>query len=181
MALGLFAQIGLVAHLYSLLVPALGVYGAGLAMSGATSAAIIGRTVVGRWMSPGADRRGVAALNYAMQAIGCAALIAGAGEQVPMLLLGTLLVGLGIGNSTSLPPLIAQIEFSREQSGRAVAQVVASAQATYAFAPAAFGLVREWTAVPGSGAAPVLYMIAMSAYVLGALAYLVGRQQFARR
>ena len=45
MALGLFAQIGLVAHLFSLLVPALGAQQAGLAMGLATALAIAGRTL----------------------------------------------------------------------------------------------------------------------------------------
>src|SRR5262249_34724265 len=40
MAFGLFAQIGLIAHLFSLLVPALGAQGAGLAMGFATACAI---------------------------------------------------------------------------------------------------------------------------------------------
>src|SRR5262245_18916469 len=44
MALGLFAQIGLIAHLFSLLVPALGTTQAGLATGVATAAAIAGRT-----------------------------------------------------------------------------------------------------------------------------------------
>src|SRR6185369_3768220 len=43
MSLGLFAQIGLIAHLFSLIVPVLGTTGAGLAMGGATAAAIAGR------------------------------------------------------------------------------------------------------------------------------------------
>lgn len=46
MALGLFAQIGLLAHLFSLLVPALGAQVAGFAAGGATVAAIIGRSEV---------------------------------------------------------------------------------------------------------------------------------------
>ena len=51
MALGLFAQIGLLAHLFSLLVPALGPQLAGFATGGATAAAIAGRTLVG-WLMP---------------------------------------------------------------------------------------------------------------------------------
>jgi MFS family permease len=47
MAFGLFAQIGLLAHLFSMLVPALGTQAAGLAMGGATAAAIGGRSLVG--------------------------------------------------------------------------------------------------------------------------------------
>ena len=45
----LFAQIGLLAHLFSLLVPALGPQLAGFATGGATAAAIAGRTLVG-WL-----------------------------------------------------------------------------------------------------------------------------------
>src|SRR5262249_8884432 len=60
MALGLFAQIGLIAHLFSLLVPALGAQGAGLAIGFATACAIAGRTLVGWLMPAGADRRLVA-------------------------------------------------------------------------------------------------------------------------
>ena len=62
---------------------------------------------------------------------------------MPLLLLGVLLFGVGIGNVTSMPPLIAQVEFVKEDVPRVVALVVAIGQATYAFAPAAFGLIRE--------------------------------------
>jgi MFS family permease len=60
MALGLFAQIGLLAHLFSVLAPALGGQAAGLAMGMATGCAIAGRTIVGWLMPIGADRRLVA-------------------------------------------------------------------------------------------------------------------------
>ncbi|MEI6204890.1 MAG: MFS transporter, partial [Enhydrobacter sp.] len=53
MALGLFAQIGLIAHLFSLLVPALGEQLSGLVMGASTAAAIGGRTLVGWLMPPG--------------------------------------------------------------------------------------------------------------------------------
>src|SRR5450755_3534272 len=47
MALGLFAQIGLAVHLFSLLVPALGATRAGLAMALVTAMAITGRSLIG--------------------------------------------------------------------------------------------------------------------------------------
>ncbi len=72
MALGLFAQIGLIAHLFSLLVPALGAQLAGVAMGGATAAAIVGRTLVGWLMPVGADRRLVACTSYGVQIVGLA-------------------------------------------------------------------------------------------------------------
>jgi MFS family permease len=51
MALGLFAQIGLMAHLFSLLVPALGAQQSGLTMGLVTVVAIGGRTLLG-WALP---------------------------------------------------------------------------------------------------------------------------------
>ena len=142
MALGLFAQIGLLAHLFSLVVPALGPQGAGLAMSLATGAAIAGRTAFGWLMPAGADRRRVAAASYLVQLVGSVLLLV-AGMQDPMIVLaGIVLFGFGIGNATSLPPLIAQVEFARDDVARVVALIVAVGQAGYAFAPAAFGALR---------------------------------------
>jgi MFS family permease len=60
MALGLFAQIGLIVHLFSLLVPALGATRAGLAMGLVTAMAIIGRSLIGWAMPADIDRRLVA-------------------------------------------------------------------------------------------------------------------------
>jgi hypothetical protein len=139
MALGLFAQIGLIAHLFSLLVPALGSQLAGLAMGLATAAAMAGRTLVGWLMPAKADRRLVACTSYAVQIVGSIALIMAGGESVPLLVIGVLLFGAGIGNATSLPPLIAQVEFVKDDVPRAVALIVAIGQGTYAFARALVG------------------------------------------
>jgi hypothetical protein len=61
-----------------------------------------------------------------------------------LLLLRVVLFGAGVGNATSLPPLIAQAEFPEGRVQRVVALIVAVSQAAYAFAPAIFGLVREF-------------------------------------
>lgn len=142
MALGLFAQIGMVAHLYSLLVPALGAAQAGLAMSLATAAAILGRMGLAWPIQRGADRRLAACLSYSVQIVGLAVLIAAEGGSATLLLLGVLLFGAGIGNATSLPPLIAQVEFVKADVARVIGLIVAIAQASYAFAPAGFGAIR---------------------------------------
>jgi hypothetical protein len=105
MALGLFAQIGILAHLFSLLVPALGAQLAGVAAGAATASAIAGRTLVGWLMPVGADRRLVASASYAVQIMGSLAFLLAAGDSVPLLLVGVILFGAGIGNATSLPPL----------------------------------------------------------------------------
>jgi uncharacterized membrane protein len=183
MALGLFAQIGLVAHLFSLLTPALGAQQAGLAMGLATALAIAGRALAGRVMSPGVDRRLVASASYAAQMTGSIVLIAAAGTSVPLLLCGIALFGIGFGNATSLPPLIAQVEFVDDEVPRVVALIVALAQGAYAFAPAAFGLIRAF-APPATGAAagaaPGLFLAAALVQALAIAAFLAGRRTIAQ-
>lgn len=173
MALSLFAQVGLIAHLFSLLVPALGAPLAGFAMGAATAAAIAGRTLVGWLMPASADRRLIACASYAVQIAGALAFILAGGGSAPLLLVGVLLFGSGIGNATSLPPLIAQAEFA-EEVPRAVALIIAGAQGTYAFAPAVFGLIRD---LPGTdrGAVPALYAVVAFLQVLAIAALLLGR------
>jgi len=167
-SLSLFAQIGLITHLYSLLVPALGTGWAGLVMGIGTGAGMGGRMLVVWLMPAGADRRLVACMSYAVQIAGTLMLIAAGGENIPLLLLGVLLFGVGIGNVTSMPPLIAQVEFVKDDVPRVIALVVAIGQATYAFAPAAFGLIREFS---GAGAvfavAALIYFGAMGALLIG--------------
>ncbi len=179
MAFGLFAQIGLVAHLFSLLVPALGATAAGLAMGAATASAILGRTLVGWAMPAGADRRLVACISYVVQIAGAIALIFAAGTHVPLLVAGVLLFGAGIGNATSLPPLIAQVEFAKGDVLRVVALIVAIAQGGYAFAPLAFGLIREF-APRGAGAdvgdVPLFFVVAAILQALAIVAFLLGRR-----
>lgn len=170
MALGLFAQIGLVAHLFSMIVPALGSAGAGTAMGLATASAIAGRTAFGWLMPAGADRRLAAAASYALQIGGILVLFLSGFASPALVVVGVALFGFGIGNATSLPPLIAQGEFDRADVPRAVALIVAIAQAGYAFAPAVFGLLRDLT----GSAEPVLYLAA--AVKLAAIAaFLAGR------
>jgi MFS family permease len=175
MALGLFAQIGLIAHLFSLLAPVVGADAAGLAMAGATAAAIAGRTLVGWLMPAGADRRLVMCASYGVQILGSLALLSGAGTDVVLLLTGTVLFGAGIGNATSLPPLIAQAEFAKADVGRVVALIVAVAQAAYAFAPAAFGLLRSVPEQPLGGNAYV-FAAAAAIQALAVTAFLLGRR-----
>ena len=180
MALGLFAQIGLIRHLFSLLVPALGAERAALAMGLATASVIAGRTLVGWVMPADADRRIVASASYAVQITGSIVFILAAGSSIPLLFLGVVLFGLGIGNATSLPPLIAQVEFPEDRVPRVVALTVAVAQAAYAFAPAAFGLVREFAphAIGTvSSAAPGVFVAAAFAQGLAICAFLLGRNR----
>jgi hypothetical protein len=180
MALGLFGQIGLTAHFFSLLVPALGAQQAGFAMSSVTAMAIIGRSLLGWAMPLKTDRRLVACAGYAAQFAGSVVFIGAAGTGVPLMLLGVVLFGAGFGNATSLPPLIAQREFVKDDVSRVVALIVGIAQAAYAFAPATFGLLREIApTVPGATApsASGVFAAAALAQGLAICAFLAGRER----
>lgn len=170
MAAGLFAQIGLLAHLFSIIVPVFGTKSAGLIMGGATVAAIAGRTGLGWLMPANADRRLIASASYGIQIIGSLTLLMSGQDYAPGIIVGVLLFGLGIGNATSLPPLIAQVEFNKADVSRVVPLIVAVSQATYALAPAAFGAVRSYSD---------LYIFIFAAIVQGSavVAFLYGRRR----
>ena len=131
-ALGLFAQVGLLAHLVTRLAPVVDANGAALAVSLVTVCAVLGRYD---------NRRRVAALNFLVQAAGTTLLTAAG--STPALVSGCVLFGLGVGNLVSLPPLIMQKEFAAGDVGKAVALMVAITSAVLAFAPAVLGAVRD--------------------------------------
>ncbi len=176
MALGLFAQVGLIAHLFSVLHDLIGHQQAGWALSLATVCAVAGRTLCGWFMPQNTDRRHVAAASYAVQIVGCLCLGAGVNGELPLIWAGIALFGLGIGNATSLPPLIAQAEFPRQSVTSIVARTVAAAQFCYAFAPAAFGALRQYW--HGSDIGPTTAILAFAAMVklLAAAVFLYGRR-----
>lgn len=178
MALGLFAQMGVVTHMFSLLVPAIGTHLAGYAGAASALAAVVGRTLFAMLVARGIDRRVLSSASYGLQMVGLSAFLLAQGHSVPWLLAGVLLFGLGIGNAISLPPLIAQAEFAKDDVARAVPAVVGLSQATYAFSPAAFGLVRELSeraAGTTPDATPHVFLFAIGLQALAILVFLAGR------
>jgi uncharacterized membrane protein len=169
MGLGLFAQIGMIAHLYSLLVPALGARPAGWAMGLSTAMAVVG-----------GDRRLYAAGSCAFQILGTIIFICAAGSSIALLLIGVVVFGLAFGNGTWLPPLIAQVEFVEEDVQRVVALIVASSQAGYAFAPVCFGFIRQATAnaTGAPGDEPIFFAVAALVQGLAVIAFLIGRRRY---
>ncbi|MGJ7498516.1 MFS transporter [Variovorax sp. RT4R15] len=182
MSLGLFAQIGLIAQLFSLMAPSTGVRLAGGIMALATGCGMAGRLIMARLLGERNDRRRAAAASYAVQALGTLIMWTAGPEHLALFTLGVVFFGLGIGNATSLPPLIAQAEFTPTDVPRVVARSVALSQALYAFAPALLtGLI-----VGGSGEGPSLgsttgpYFAAIfSLQSLAAACLLRGRRQTA--
>ena len=67
------------------------------------------------------------------------------------------------------------MEFVKADVTRAVALVVAIAQAAYAFAPAAFGLIRDLSPVSSLAAAPYVFVAAAAFQALAIAALLAGR------
>lgn len=179
MALGMFAQLGLTVHLYSLLAPAMGAQLAGFAMGGVTLMAIAGRALLGRYMPIGADRRMIACYGYMAQCAGSICFWLAAGTHAPLLWAGVVLFGLGFGNALSLPPLIAQVEFVKNDVARVASLIVALAQTGYGFAPALFALAREVTLHAGAllvpGEAPVVFIFSGALQALAIVAFLSGR------
>ena len=160
-ALGLFAQIGLIAHLLTRLAPDFGPAGAAWAISLASVCAVVGRSVLG-WTIGEGSRRKAAVINLLVQACGTLLLTVGAG--IPTLLIGCVLFGLGLGNLVSLPPLIIQREFAAGDVSRAVALVIAINQAAFAFAPGVLGALRD---LGGSYTLP--FAIAMAIQLIAAM------------
>jgi MFS family permease len=159
-ALALFAQIGLIMQLFSLLIPAFGQRGAAIVMSLTTVLALLGRAVPAMILRAGTNRRVIAMVNCGVQICGSMALLLAAGENVPLLVGGSLLFGLGIGNVASLPPLIIQSEFAAADAPRAVSLVFGFSQGCFAFAPLAFGALRTLTGDAGSGHASIVFAAA---------------------
>ncbi len=180
MSTGLFAQVGLLAYLYSLLVPAMGAQAAGVLMGAATAAAVVGRTAVARLMPAGADRRLIAAAAYAVQWAGTLVLWAADPTQVGAMVLGVLLFGTGVGNAISLPPLVAQAEFAPADVQRVVSLIVATSQAVYAFAPVLLGSVLVLTGGADAmrlGAGTSAFFIVVGAIqVVAIFSFWVGRR-----
>ncbi len=78
-------------------------------------------------------------------------------------LIGCVWFGLGLGNVTSLPPLIAQAEFRRTDVPRVVALVTSVSQAGYAFAPTIFALIVTATGPTGLFATAAVVQLAAAA------------------
>lgn len=143
MALGLFAQIGLIAHLYSLIITSLGEPAAGWVVGIAVGMGMLGRAAASRALNSGINRRLVLACSYFLQSLGTLLIMISLGHSTWAMVLGTLVFGLGIGNSSSLPPLIVQTDFAKGDAPHVIALCISFAQATYAFAPTVFSFILQ--------------------------------------
>lgn len=171
-ALGMFAQIGVIAHLVTRLAPLVGSTYAAAAVSLATTCAVIGRVLLGAFLG-NADRRIVAAGTFAMQACGVSLLAVG--STASTLIRGCVLFGLGIGSLFSPPPLIVQRECAPADVPRVVALITAVNQAVFALAPAILGILRE-----ASGTSAVPFLTAAAVQLVAGVVVVVRRSPFSQ-
>jgi fucose permease len=166
MTLALFAQTGVVTHLVSVLTVSMGRRHAGLAAGAAGFAAVVGRLLV-NWRSPApSDWRYIASFSLLAQITGCLVLLLANDAHPAFLIVGVIFFGLGVGNAISVPPVIANEEFTGVNARRVVALIVAISQGAYAFAPAAFGVVRDaWSDQSMFLVAAVIQLLAIASYM----------------
>ena len=165
--LGVFAQIGILTHLFNRLHGELGAGGASLALSLASLG-----VVVGRWGFAEAfqrfDRRWIGALGFLLQIPGAVTL---ALATSPLhLMLGALVMGLAAGPMSSLAAVVAQAEHAVEDVPRIVSLATSGNQVGFAAAPLTVGLLAS---LSGSYLVPYLGMAAVLA--LAAFILLAGR------
>ena len=164
-ALALTAQVGFLTHQVAFLSPSIGIVAAGWAVSLTTFAAVIGRVATG-FVVDRFDRRAVASLNFAVQALGMGVLAAT--TERDFLYLGCVLFGIGVGNASSLPGLIVQREFPRQHFARIISVVVAINQFSFAFGPTMIAHLQQ---AEGSYTVPLLVCLAMQ--ITGAIVVLI--------
>jgi predicted MFS family arabinose efflux permease len=152
-ALGFVAQVGFLVHQLSFLQPSLGPTWAAFAVSATTLVALIGRLVLGLFLDY-VDRRFLSAGCVTIQGL---ALVLMASVPAPgILLLGSMIFGLGVGILITLPPLLTQEDFGTASFGTVFAMVNGAMQVGVALGPSIVGVLRDhWGGYEGT-----LYVLA---------------------
>ena len=166
-ATGLAAQVGVLTHMISQLSPLLGPAGAGGALSLTTVAAIAGRVPMGA-LADRLDRRVIAALNFLLQVVGIALLAWPRSHAA--IYAGCALFGLGVGNVITLPGLLVEQEFPRDQFAGTVSLITATNQLAFAFSPGLLGILRDATGDYG-----IAFSLCAAADLFAAAVVVLGR------
>jgi predicted MFS family arabinose efflux permease len=165
-SLALSAQVGLMVHLVSLLLPHIGADGATTGLAVTSIAAMSGRlalaTIVDRL-----PQRLASAVSFTTQA-GALSLIFLFPDQAAALYAGCIVFGLSVGNVITFPALIVQQEFPACPLRPVIGLNTAVCQFTFALAPAFFEIIRD---VTGGYSAVLLVCIALE---LGAAVVILG-------
>ena len=140
-ALALTVQIGFITHHVKLAEPVLGAHGAGLLVSAAGVAALIGRMILVRIV----DRVDVRRLAAGILLLQTLALIAiAATPSAGVLVVASLAYGYGIGHVTTLGPVIVRREFGASAFGATYGTAATVIQLSSALGPFMLGALRDY-------------------------------------
>ncbi len=140
-ALSLTAQVGFIINQVALLLPHLGIDGAGIAIALTAIAAVVGRSALAPFIDRLNQRR-ASSIAFAWQAAGLAVIII-MPDSTAALYIGCIIVGLSVGNIVSLPILVIQHEFAPRSFGLVVGLNSTVITLISAAGPALFGLAHD--------------------------------------
>jgi MFS family permease len=142
-SLALTAQVGFIINQMALLLPHLGIDGAGTAIALTAGAAFAGRFALAPVIDK-VNQRHAASVTFIWQAAGLAVMLA-MPNCVVALYIGSIIVGLSVGNIVSLPPLVIQHEFAPRSFGLLVGLNATVGTLVMATGPGLFGLAHDLT------------------------------------
>ena len=138
--LAMLVQVGFITHQVTLLSQALGPAGVSLAASGAALAALLGRLMLVRF----ADQISPRATACAVLGLAATALLIQGLFPTPFVLIaGSLVMGLTIGNVTTLSPIIVRREFGAATFGAVFGAASCGIQLAAAMGPSVYGLLHD--------------------------------------
>jgi MFS family permease len=140
-SLALAAQVGFIINQVTLLLPHLGIDGAGIAIALTTIAAFAGRLALAPIIDK-VDQRHASSVTFTWQAAGLAVMLV-MPNNAAALYIGCVIVGLSVGNIVSLPPLVIQHEFAPRSFGLLVGLNATVSTLIMAAGPGLFGLVHD--------------------------------------
>ena len=170
--IGMMVQVGFVTHQVSLLSPALGAAGTSIAVSVTAIAALLSRLVLARF----ADQMSARTTAAVMMMVAASSLAAMAVWPMPaMLVVGSMLMGMTIGNVTTLAPIIVRREFGAAAFGAVYGIASCVIQLATALGPSFYGLLHD-----AFGDYRVPLLLAATVDIGAALVVLAGRVKGAR-
>jgi MFS family permease len=171
--IGMMVQIGFLTHQVTLISPSLGASGTSATVSATAIAALLGRLVLARF----ADQINERTTTAAVLALAAAALTMLALRPVPAVLVGgSILFGLTVGNVTTLSPIIVRREFGAASFGAIFGIASSGIQLVTALGPGFYGLLHD-----ACGGYRVPLLLAAALDILASAIILVGAASRLRR
>jgi MFS family permease len=169
---GMMVQVGFLTQQVTLLMPSLGPSGTSFTVSATAVAALLGRLVLTRF----ADQISARLLASVMMTIAAAALVVQALAPTPaVLVLGSVVVGVTVGNVTTLSPIIVRREFGAASFGAIYGIASCVIQLAMGLGPSFYGFLHD-----AFGGYRVPFLLAAAADVVAAAVVLAGAPKGAR-